>query len=76
MFKTEFHFLFTSSALAAITIILRLTHFIFGLVSIEFLFIFFISYILKFNWQVHPPCTIDIPTVLGSDIGILGHLWS
>ncbi len=25
---------------------------------------------------MHPPCRIDIPTVLGSEIGVLGHLWS
>ncbi len=31
-----------------------LTHFIFRLVWIEFLFIFFIGYMLKFNWQFHP----------------------
>jgi hypothetical protein len=28
------------------------------------LFMFFISHILKFNWQVHPLCIIDI-LVLG-----------
>ncbi len=36
------------------------THFIFGPTCIEFLFIFYIGYILKFNWQVHPPYTINI----------------
>ncbi len=35
-------------------------HFIFGLICIKFLFIFFIGYILKFDWQAHPPCTIEI----------------
>ena len=37
------------------------THsFIFRLIHIEFLFIFFIRFILKFDCQVHPQCTIDI----------------
>ena len=63
----------------------KLSHSIFRLVHIEFLFFFIISHILKFNGQVHPSCTIDIlssslkqfyPQYQGSDFGVLVHLWS